>query len=222
MRPALLPVLFCLWATNPAAAQSVTLSGMLGAKALIMVDGSAPKAVAPGESFREVKVISTQGDAAVLEIAGLRLTLHVGDAPASVGSNGASSRAGAPSASGGTRVVLQAGSGGHFFSQGQINGRSATLVVDTGATVVSLSAADAQRMGVNYKAGQLVQMSTANGMIPAWKVKLSSVRLGDVEIYDLDAVVSSGEMPFVLLGNSFLSHFQMTRTNDQMVLDKRF
>jgi aspartyl protease family protein len=42
-----------------------------------------------------------------------------------------------------------------------------------------------------------------------------------VVVYDVDAVVSAGAMPFVLLGNSFLSHFQMTRTNDQMVLEKR-
>ena len=55
-----------------------------------------------------------------------------------------------------------------------------------------------------------------------WRIKLGSVRVGDVEIFDVDGVVSSGSMPFVLLGNSFLSRFQMTRTNDQMVLLKRY
>lgn len=197
------------------AAQTVGLSGMLGGKALIIVDGAAPKTVAPGDSFRGVKVVSTQGDQAVVEMNGARHTLRVGDAPASVGGNGGSG-------DGGTKVVLTAGSGGHFFTQGQINGRAVQLVVDTGATAVSLSTADAQRIGLNYQSGQPVQMSTANGVIPAWRVKLASVRLGDVVVYDLDAVVSSGSMPYVLLGNSFLSRFQMTRTNEQMVLEKRF
>ena len=118
--------------------------------------------------------------------------------------------------------MLTASSNGHFFTQGQINGRAAQLMVDTGASVVSMSTADAQRMGINYENGQRVQVSTANGVIPAWRIKLNTVRVGDVQMYDIDAVVSSGSMPYVLLGNSFLSRFQMTRTNDQMVLEKRF
>jgi aspartyl protease family protein len=198
-----------------AMAQTVGLSGMLGGKALVIVDGSAPKSVAAGESYKGVKVVSTQGDQAVVEIAGKKTTLRVGDAPANVGGGGGTDNAA-------TKVVLTASSNGHFFTQGQINGRAAQLVVDTGASVVSMSTADAQRMGINYENGQRVQMSTANGVIPAWRIKLNTVRVGDVQMYDIDAVVSSGSMPYVLLGNSFLSRFQMTRTNDQMVLEKRF
>lgn len=198
-----------------AMAQTVALSGMLGGKALLIVDGGQPKSVAVGESFRGVKIVSTQGDQAVMEIAGKRHTLRVGEAPASVGGS-------AGGEAGGTRVVLSAGSGGHFFTQGQINGRAVQLVVDTGATMVSLSVNEAERVGLNYKTGQAVQMSTANGVVPGWRLKLASVRIGDVVVYDVDAIVSSGAMPYVLLGNSFLARFQMTRTNEQMVLEKRY
>jgi aspartyl protease family protein len=52
-------------------------------------------------------------------------------------------------------------------------------------------------------------------------MKLDSVRIGDVEVFGVDAIVTPQPMPFVLLGNSFLTEFQMTRTNDQMVLEKR-
>jgi aspartyl protease family protein len=96
------------------------------------------------------------------------------------------------------------------------------LVVDTGATMVSLSIADAERVGLNYKTGQQGQVSTANGVIPAWRTRLASVRIGDVTVYDVEALVSSGSMPYVLLGNSYLARFQMTRNNDQMVLEKRY
>ena len=197
------------------AAQTVALQGMLGAKALLIVDGGAPRGVAAGETHQGVKVLSTAGDQAVVEYGGRRHTLRVGESPASVGASGGGSARG-------TRIVLHADGGGHFMALGTINGRSVNFLVDTGATVVSLGAAEAQRLGLDVSKGQRVQMSTANGVAQAWRVKLASVRIGDVEVYEVDAVVAQQSMPFVLLGNSFLTRFQMKRENDQMVLDRRY
>jgi aspartyl protease family protein len=194
--------------------QTVALSGMLGSKALLIVDGGAPKSVAAGESHQGVKVVSTSGDQAVLEIGGKRHTLRVGDSPASVGGSGPRGGSG--------RIVLTAGTGGHFLSQGAINGRAVQFMVDTGATSVVLSAADAERVGLNFRAGQPVRMNTANGVTQGWRLKLSSVRVGDVEVYEVDAVVAPQGMSYVLLGNSFLSRFQMKRDNDQMTLERRY
>ena len=208
-------VVGCLLCPLAALAQTVGLSGMLGGRALIIVDGSAPKTVSVGDTFRGVKIVSTQGDQAVVEIAGKRHTLRVGDAPASVGG-------GAGTGASGNRIVLSAGGGGHFFTLGQINGKSTRMVVDTGATSVAMSVNEAQRLGVDYKSGQPIQMSTANGVIQGWLIKLGSVRVGDVVVHNVDAAVSAGSMSVVLLGNSFLTHFQMTRANDQMVLEKRY
>ena len=208
--------LLCL--AGGAMAQSVGLSGMLGAKALLIVDGSAPKSVAVGETFKGVKVVSTQGDVAVLEIAGKKHSLRVGDAPASVGASGA----GGMGEGGNNRVVLTASSGGHFMTSGLINGKTIQMMVDTGATGVGISSSDADRMGIDYKSGRPMHISTANGVIQGWRIKLASVQVGDVIVREVDAGVSAGSMPYVLLGNSFLSRFQMTRTNDQMVLEKRF
>lgn len=200
----------------PTFAQNVGLAGVLGEKALLIIEGGAPRAVAAGQIILGVKVVSVQGNEAVIDVAGKRQTLRLGDAPSNVGN-------GLPGAeSGGQRIVLSVGDGGHFFLQGQINGRSVRMVVDTGATTIALGANDARSIGLKFDGGQRVQMSTANGLVIGWLVKLQSVRVGDVVVYDLDAVVSPGSMGVVLLGNSFLSRFQMTRTNDQMVLDKRF
>jgi aspartyl protease family protein len=195
-------------------AQSVTLQGMLGTRALIMVDGGAPKSLAVGESHQGVKVISTSGQQAVLEFGGKRHTLNVGDAPASFGGSGGVQR--------GSRIVLSAGTGGHFLTPGSINGRAVQFMVDTGATTIALGAIEAQRLGLEFRSGQPVQMNTANGVTQGWRIKLASVRIGDVEVFDVDAVVSQGSMPFVLLGNSFLNRFQMKRDNDQMVLERRY
>ena len=195
-------------------AQAVALSGVLGSKALLVVDGGAPKAVAPGETYQSVKVVSTQGDNAVLEIGGQRQTLRVGGSPVSVGT---------PVGPGtGARIVLSAASDGHFVTQGLINSRPVQFLIDTGATTVGIGVSDAERIGLNYKQGQAVQVATANGVARGWKIQLSSVRLNDVEVQNVDAVITPFAMPYVLLGNSYLTRFQMTRTNEQMVLEKRF
>ena len=197
-----------------AAAQSVSLQGMFGSRALLVVDGGEPRSVAPGDSWQGVKVLSTLGDQAVVEIKGKRHTLRIGDSQVSIGGSGQNAR---------SRIVLTAASGGHFLAAGTINGRAVQFMVDTGATMIALTVSDAERFGVDYKNGQQVRMQTANGVVPGWRVKLASVRIGDVELYDVDAAVGSQPMgPYVLLGNSFLSRFQMRRDNDQMVLERRF
>lgn len=195
-------------------AQTATLSGLLGNSALLIVDGKPPKIVAPGQTYSDVKVISTEGDSAVVEIKGVRQTLRVGATPVSVGS-------GAVAVSG-SRLVLNASSGGHYFARGQINGQAVQFMLDTGSTFVTLGAPDAARLGINYKSGQIVSIATANGTSYAWRVRLQQVKVGDVILYDVEASVVPNATQVALLGNSFLSRFQMTQANGQMVLDKLY
>ncbi|MGJ3701039.1 retropepsin-like aspartic protease family protein [Variovorax sp. AFSI2.2] len=195
------------------AASSVMLTGTIGSRAILIVDGAPPKTVAVGETFQGVKLVSLQAELAVVELEGKRLNLRM-DTPVSIGGGGGTG--------GGSRIVLPADSRGHFMTQGAINGRPVTFMLDTGATSVAMSAADAQRIGLDYSKGQRVQMSTANGVASGYKLRLQSVRVGDVEVYDIDAIVSPQPMPFVLLGNSFINRFSMRRDADQMVLEKRY
>ncbi|MDB5889508.1 MAG: hypothetical protein JWP47_339 [Polaromonas sp.] len=204
-------VLLGLAASPAAYSQSIALAGMMGSKALLVVDGNAPRSVAAGETHQGVKVISTTSEQAVVEQAGKRLVLRVGEAPVSMGGGLK-----------GTRIVLMAGSGGHFVTPGQINGKAVQFMVDTGATNVAMGASDAERAGIAYRQGQVVRMSTANGITEGFRIKLSSVRIAEVEVLDVDAVVIPQPMPYMLLGNSFLTRFQMTRENDQMTLVKRY
>ena len=206
-------LLVVLLAGSAVQAQSVALAGMLGNKALLVVNGTAPKTVAAGETHEGVKVISTSGDQAVVEQNGKRNTLRIGEAPVNVGASKSGGK--------GNRIVLVAGTGGHFMTAGQINGKAVQFMVDTGATSVAMGAQDAERTGINFKIGQPVMMSTANGSVQGYRIKLDSVRVGDVEVFGVDAVVTPQPMPYMLLGNSFLTRFQMLRENDQMTLTKR-
>ncbi|ABX37411.1 peptidase A2 [Delftia sp. HK171] len=200
-----------------AAAQSVALSGVLGSKALLVIDGGTPRALAAGDSLQDVRVLQVSGDTAEVEIKGRRQTLRLGEAPISLGGRGAA--AGDPAL--GRRVVLKADNRGHFIERGQINGKTMVYMVDTGASSVAIGRSDAERMGLPFLKGQPVMMRTANGDAQGWSLRLDSVRVGDVEVFGVDAVVAPLAMPYVLLGNSFLAHVQMTRQGSEMVLERR-
>ena len=107
-------------------------------------------------------------------------------------------------------------------TSGSINGRATQFMVDTGATSVAMSADEARRLGINFEQGEPGQGSTANGLIPIWRVSLKSLRIQDVEVQGVDAVVVPSGMPHVLLGNSFLTRFQMKRDNDVLTLTRRY
>lgn len=198
------------WVPMGAHAQSVALAGVLGTKALLVVDAHPPRAIGVGDEFQGVKVIAVSKEDATIEVKGARRVVRMGEAPVSVGAR-----------SGGRRVTLVADSRGHFVNSGSINGQVMQYMVDTGASTVAIGRPDADRMGLKYQSGQPVRVGTANGVGQGWRMKLDSVRIGDVEVFGVEAIITSQPMPYVLLGNSFLTEFQMTRINDQMVLEKR-
>jgi aspartyl protease family protein len=85
-----------------------------------------------------------------------------------------------------------------------------------------MGADEARRMGIQYESGERFHGSTANGQVVGYRVKLTSVRIQDVEVNNVDAAVLPQGMPYILLGNSFLSRFQMKRDNDTLTLTRRF
>ena len=202
-----------LFLAATAAAQTVSMSGSLGSNALLVIDGK-PRNVAVGSTVQGVRLVSVTGGDAVVEVQGKRFTLRLGDAQVNLG--------GTASEGGGKQIVLTAQSGGHFHATGAINGQSVRLMVDTGATMVAMDKYEAERLGLDYKNGRRGMTRTANGDMPVYATKLASVRIGDVVVYNVDAIVSPAPMPFILLGNSFLTRFQIKRENDIMTLDLRY
>lgn len=206
-----------LWAAHAhSEGQSVAMSGAMGNKALLVIDGSAPKALAAGDSHKGVKVLSVTSDSATVDMGGQRHTVRLGGAPVNLGGSGASA------GGGGSRIVLTAGTGGHFSTQGSINGKVVRFLVDTGATAVAMGADEARRLGIDFEKGQRGMSQTANGTVYTYRIKLDRVRIQDVEVFNVDATVLPTPMPEILLGNSFLGRFQMQKDADQLVLTRRF
>jgi len=197
--------------TAGAAAQDVGLAGIMGSRALLMIDGGEPQAVAVGQSLAGVKVVSVQGDQVVVEIAGKKRPLRVGQ-----------HAIGAAAADGSGKIVMTADNQGHFYVTGSVNGAAVRFMVDTGATMVSLGASDARRIGLDFNRGQKAMTQTANGQTLVSKVKLDTVRIGDVTLHNVDALIHQNEMPMALLGMSFLNRMEMQRDGGTMTLRKRF
>lgn len=195
----------------PCLAQTVDLTGTAGGKALLVINGAAPRFLAPGQSHDGVRVVSVENDRAVVEMQGERRTLRLGEGPMAV-----------PARNEQPNIVLMADLGGHFTASGQINGRPVRFLVDTGATLLAMSETEAQRIGVPYKQGTPVRIKTANGDIVGHHVQLNTVSVGPHTSHGVAAVVLPASMPFVLLGNSFLSRFDMRRESDRMILNPRY
>ncbi len=198
-----------------AVAADVNLNGIVGTKALVVIDNGKPHWLATGETSPEgVKLISVGSDSAVIVMDGKRETLTMGQ---SVRLGGGARPSGAQSA------TLWPDARGHFVATGAINGIAVRFLVDTGATQVSLSNSEAKRLGINYIAGQKTLTSTANGVVPTYRAKLVEVRVGDIVLNNVDGTVHVGDnLPIVLLGMSFLNRMDMKRDGEKMVLTKRF
>ena len=201
----------CL-ASNTAQATGVGLSGVFGSRAVIVTDDGRLHTLRVGQATVDgIRLVSVGVDSAVVEIGGVRRMLRLGERVVSAASEGTAQR-----------VMIEGDSQGHFLAQGSVNGASMRFLVDTGATAVSMGAADARRAGIDFRQGRQVYSQTANGVAPIWIVKLNSVRLGGIELAGVDAAIHEGDMPVVLLGMSFLNRMQMSQEGSRLILERRY
>jgi aspartyl protease family protein len=206
--------LLLAFACSHAAATDVALIGVIGEKAaVIALDGGEPKTVKLGQKWNGITVLSIERGQATVEIEGKPRVLKLGQHYRSTASL-------APS--GASKVTHAADGRGMFYAEGGINGLPVRFMVDTGATYVGMSAAEATRLGLDFRKGRPVMMQTANGRVMNYLVKLDRVRLGSIELNGVDGVVGEQDMPFILLGMSFLNRLEMLRDGASMTLTRRF
>jgi len=205
-------ILIGLLLALPARATEVGLVGIFTNKAVLVIDGGTPRTLSVGGKTAEgVKLIAVESGVAVVEIDGKRQKLEIGKTVFTTGS-----------AAEAAQVTLNADGRGHFLTVGSVNGAAIRFLVDTGASMVSLGAADAGRANIDYRKGEPGMTQTANGVAPVWRVKLNTVRIGDVVLRDVDALVHGQDLPFALLGMSFLRQMEIKNEGTQMTLRRRY
>jgi aspartyl protease family protein len=191
----------------------VNVIGLFPGKAVVVVNGGAPRTLAAGEAARDgVKLISADSRAAILEIDGKRQSLEMGQHVESAALTGARDS-----------VTLPADARGQFVASGMVNGVHMRFMVDTGATFVALPAAEASRLGIDWQRGQRGLSMTANGPVEVYRVQLGSVTVGGLTLHNVEGTVHRMPgMDMGLLGMSFLSRTEMRREGGSLTLTKRY
>jgi aspartyl protease family protein len=201
-------------AATSAAAVEVNIIGLFPGKAVVVVDRGAPRTMSVGQRSAEgVLLVSVDGSGAVVEVEGKRERIELGQHFETASQSGAR-----------TTATLPSNERGQFIVDGTINGGHIRFLVDTGATLVALSAADAQRLGIDYKRGKRSMAVVADGRrVITWDVKLDSVTVGDLTLFNVDGSVHEGiGTGFSLLGMSFLGRTEMRREGANLTLIKRY
>jgi len=211
--PNFIALLLLLACALPARAADIALIGVIGDRAaVIAIDGGDPKTIKLGQTWSGVKVVAVDKTSATIEIDGKQRVPSLGQHHRS-----------APATEGRQSVTLAADARGHFFADATVNDQPVRFVVDTGASVVVLSGADAARLGIDWRKGPRANMQTANGATTGYFVKLEKVRVGGIELRNVDGVVvEQGLGSFGLLGMSFLNRVEMRRDGEKMELIRRF
>jgi aspartyl protease family protein len=204
--------LLLAFSCTSAVAADVALIGLIGDKAAVLaLEGGEPKTVKVGQKWSGITVISIERGQATVEIEGKRRVLQIGQ----------HYRSAAP-ASDRQSVTLAADPRGHFVTDGAVNGNPVRFLVDTGATMVALPASEAQRLGIDYRKGQRGFTNTAGGLVPIYRVRFDTVKLGSIELAGVEGVVIEQGLDIALLGMSFLNRVEMKRDGQTMMLIRRF
>ncbi|MCL6271905.1 TIGR02281 family clan AA aspartic protease [Sansalvadorimonas sp. 2012CJ34-2] len=190
-------------------ASRISVVGLFPGAAILLINGER-HVVKEGKSVAGVKLVSTTKNSATVSIGGQLRTLQLGretsqdyvepEKPV---------------------VKITRSKDGHYWVDGMINGRTVRMVLDTGATDISISEEEAKRIGLDYKGGRKRPYQTANGVVVGYQIVLESVSIQGITEMNVPASVIASDHP-ILLGMSFLKRVDMREKGNLMFLERRY
>lgn len=198
--------------TPPVLALEVQVNGLFSGRAVLSIDGKQRILRAGQTSPEGVKLIRANSDVAVVDINGQVESLALNTR---IGSNfKPASR---------KQVSIARNRNNAYYVNGSINGRSARMLVDTGATSVAMNSVDAKRLGIDYiRNGKKGSVTTASGVTQAWFVHLHNVSIAGIRVNNVQAGVLEGSFPRqILLGMSFLRRVKMEESDGVLILSEK-
>jgi aspartyl protease family protein len=187
--------------------------GLFNNQAVLQINGRQHVLKAGQTSPEGIKLLEADSESAVLQIEGERVEARL------------DGRISAPVRSTAAREVqVWRNTSGMYTTVGSINGMPVSFLVDTGATQVAMNAGQARRLGIDYRVtGRPAEVTTASGVERAWMVSLDSVKVGELEVRNVQAVVLDGAQPqTTLLGMSYLGRMKITNDGRLMTLQKKY
>ncbi|MFT7406224.1 TIGR02281 family clan AA aspartic protease [Zhongshania sp.] len=198
--------------TLQAAPAQIVVRGLFEQAALLEIDGHQQFLRAGQRDSSGLLLVSATPREAVIDIDGQRKTLTLSNRIGTI------YREASPSS-----VSLHKDNRKQYRTRVSINGRIADALVDTGATSVTMSASQADQLGISYLDGRPTSVATAGGVKKAFGIVLSRVQVGDIKTQEVAAVVIDGDDPHViLLGMSFLEHVDLQERDNILVLKARY
>ena len=205
---------FCLFtALGVQAAPAVRVVGLFKDRAVVLIDGT-ERTLRVGQTSPEgVTLVAADSESALLEYAGEEFKGLL---------DGRVSTRSRPPAT--EEVQIWRNTQGMYATTGSINGLPVSLLVDTGATQVAMNAAQARRLGIDYRVvGVPAAITTASRREPAWAVTLDTVKVGEIELRNVEGVVLEGAQPeTVLLGMSYLGRLEISNDGRLLTLHRKY
>ncbi|VAW58076.1 hypothetical protein MNBD_GAMMA11-1348 [hydrothermal vent metagenome] len=194
------------------AIEQIEVQALMQSMVVLMVDGERTSIRTGQTSEQGIKLISSSTQSAVLEINGQQKTYQMGTSVSASFTQREQIT---------EQVIIDPY--GMFRAHGSINGQSVRFLIDTGASSVAMSAKDARKLGIQYRLdGQPSTAHTASGTAKAWRIKLKSVRLGQLHEKNVMGMVIEGDYPrHVLLGMTFLNRMKVEKEGNKMILTKK-
>ncbi|ARN74419.1 hypothetical protein BST96_09970 [Oceanicoccus sagamiensis] len=190
----------------------IQANGLFKNAAVVTIDGKQRMLKAGKPSPEGVLLIEANTKRAIIEINGQRQELTL-----SRRISGNFTQASQP------EVAIPRNRSNQYISNASINGRRAKVLVDTGASIVALSSDQAQRLGIDYKKGQLSAVITASGKAKAYRLTLRSVEVGGIRVNAVDASVVEGSYPrHILLGMTYLNHVNIREQDGILFLQQKY
>lgn len=187
----------------------VEVEALLGSTAVLLINGQR-QTLKEGQSAEGVTLVATEPTTATVEINGQTQTL------------GLTRRVGTAYQQPKEKVVTIARDAAmRYQTNATINGRSALVLVDTGANTVAISSDRAKAMSIDYSSGKPTTVETASGLTAAHAITLESVVVGEIAVNNVPAMVVDGAYPAtILLGMSYLRHVKLQEHNGILSLSR--
>ncbi len=204
-------LLLGLLALPVSAIEEITVLGLFADKAMLRIDGKQRLLKVGQQSPEGVRLIAADSEQATIEVNGSQRQLMLGS---HINSQFAAAKV--------KTVQVWPDSNGMYSVNGTINGGPVGFLVDTGANTIALNANDAGRLNIDYKAkGQKVVGETASGRSWVYLLTLDSVSVGQIKLYNVEAIVFDGPHPSQpLLGLTFLNRVNLKRDGTLLTLEK--
>lgn len=195
------------------AGPDVRVVGLFAKRAVVLIDGK-QHMLSVGETSPEgVKLLSADSESAVLIVDGIEVRGNL--------DGRVSARKQSPAVQ---EVQIRRNNMSMYSTVGSINGLPVSFLVDTGATQIAMNDAQARRLGIDYRVtGEPTAITTASRVERAWAVMLDSVKVGDINLRNVSAIVLEGPQPDqVLLGMSFLGRLEIRNDGQLMTLRRKY